>query len=809
MDPQNSRVVDHLQNLQRQCDTSCSLEGTTHLLWTGLRSIWEKVPAQKVMLVIDGIDRMPTEEQTEFMNGFLLMNGTSLNSGTYVKILVAGRTAPEFRKYRENFSIRFVDINSSTTQPDIELVVRDSLSDSGTTLDIVKRSEGSFLWAKLALASGNSGDPERGLMPAGFRDFLDTVVDEMSPGREDFILCQILTAASTSLVSQSLAMLLRLCTKVENSPKTWIADGRPENATQIYDCQLITFDDGIARFFHSSVREYLLHILNLEDCHAMLAAACLTFATYCGKITARSHQPSPGLREIVQIHPLLAYAIENWSHHFQAGRCEENREVAIRAKQALLSTEGIAWMERPSDQGFHGKEFQAYLERNLAIRRSVMGFDHSETLLSMLELAYHLQRQGIIIPAVQLFTEAKSSLSFRELSPSVKLQALKGLGRCFERQNLWAEAEQRYILCLEIVRSPRNEDIPEALAIQNSLAWVIKAQGRQAAAERLYDETYNEGRRCLPPGHMEVRLAARELVDCYQKKGRDQDAREILLADLKHCTHSYGHAHLNTYEALSALVLLLRHQGKMSEAEGACRDFFEACQQSGVIGLKTGHLLASIREDQGDLVGAERILAQLYHEFSREGALDLDAAASASIALANHYTRERLWNKALTVLERHKQLYGERASYDDQQTIALAIARCNEGMGRLDEARLEYKTIIESRKAKFGWSSRIILTIGQEVASHHERLREWDKATEVYKRMHSGFSETMGKGHRYTLACQRLQAGLAEAQSDWAKARDVHNSICNITVGARGRKHHTAIESSKSYLLMTLRSLAG
>ena len=50
---------------------------------------------------------------------------------------------------------------------------------------------------------------------------------------------------------------------------------------------------------------------------------------------------------------------------------------------------------------------------------------------------------------------------------------------------------------------------------QNSLAWVLKAQGRLSEAVEQYEKAYADGRELLGPEHCESRLAADELSRTY------------------------------------------------------------------------------------------------------------------------------------------------------------------------------------------------------------------------------------------------------------------------------------------------------
>ncbi len=104
---------------------------------------------------------------------------------------------------------------------------------------------------------------------------------------------------------------------------------------------------------------------------------------------------------------------------------------------------------------------------------------------------------------------------FNGLSFIIRYQVLSGLSRSYERQNRCQDADKQHRRCLDDGGSAGPLAQVYNIETQNSLAWVLKAQGRLSEAVEQYEKAYADGRELLGPEHCESRLAADELSRTY------------------------------------------------------------------------------------------------------------------------------------------------------------------------------------------------------------------------------------------------------------------------------------------------------
>ncbi len=110
---------------------------------------------------------------------------------------------------------------------------------------------------------------------------------------------------------------------------------------------VVTCRHGVVQFYHPAVREYLLSTqkLSLDVCHAILAAACLKYASL--ELFAPIHDAETELahdrfQSFCNAQPFLNYAIKYWSCHFLRRTRSQTESYGEIAVQRLNEAERIA-----------------------------------------------------------------------------------------------------------------------------------------------------------------------------------------------------------------------------------------------------------------------------------------------------------------------------------------------------------------------------------------------------------------------------------------------------------------------------------
>jgi len=121
-----------------------------------------------------------------------------------------------------------------------------------------------------------------------------------------------------------------------------------------------------------------------------------------------------------------------------------------------------------------------------------------------------------------------------------------GLGRFYQGQSFYQQAEVWFQLCGEVVKQRLGEEHPDFATILNNLALLYESQGRYQEAEPLYLQALSIDRLSLPENHPELATHLNNLAGLYRSQGRYQEAEPLYLQALSIFQRSLGAAHPNT-----------------------------------------------------------------------------------------------------------------------------------------------------------------------------------------------------------------------------------------------------------------------
>ena len=142
-----------------------------------------------------------------------------------------------------------------------------------------------------------------------------------------------------------------------------------------------------------------------------------------------------------------------------------------------------------------------------------------------------------------------------------------GIGRFYQGQGFYAEAEPWFRGCLAVVRSLLGESHPSVAASLNNLAELYRAQGRYEAAEPLLLQALQLRRSLLGESHPDVATSLNNLAELYRAQGRYEAAEPLYLQALQLRRSLLGESHPDVASSLNNLAVLYANQGRLTDAE--------------------------------------------------------------------------------------------------------------------------------------------------------------------------------------------------------------------------------------------------
>ena len=203
----------------------------------------------------------------------------------------------------------------------------------------------------------------------------------------------------------------------------------------------------------------------------------------------------------------------------------------------------------------------------LAVRRRVLGNEHSSTLNSINNLANLLSDQGKLGEAEPLYLEALAACR-RTLGNEhpVTLASIVNLACLLGTQGKLVEAERLFREALAAYRRTLGNVHPETLTSIKNLAIHLHDQGKLDEAEPLYLEASAARRRKLGNEHPDTLFANIGLALLYSDRRAYSSAESLLTECLPTCRRVLGATHPFTFWYVAGLATCLRRQGRLDEA---------------------------------------------------------------------------------------------------------------------------------------------------------------------------------------------------------------------------------------------------
>jgi len=425
---------------------------------------------------------------------------------------------------------------------------------------------------------------------------------------------------------------------------------------------------------------------------------------------------------------------------------EDRRRLATA--DSLVSVDAAFY-----DQGRYA-ESQAVVERQLAIRRELLGEVHEDVASSMVELGGPLEAQGKLEAAASSYSEglAMRREVLGENHPSVGV-AMRRLGDCVETMGDYDAAEDLYRESIAIYRRTLGPEHPEIAHSLHNLGYVLESMGDLGEAVEHYRAALAMRLRLLGDDHEYVGLTSGNLAVVLMVLGRVDEAEPLMRRALAMSEGRLGREHDETARCYDHLGQILCRKGDFRGGEDLIRESLTISRET----LGDTHRIVGIR---------------------------INNLATAVDRLGRHGEAEALYREALPVA---LESYG--GEHPTVAAIMYNLAKSLAAQGEYGEAEVLLREALEIDRRYPG--SRVGEGTCLYGLAKVVRDRGDAEASEpIFREALAVYRSALGETHRHVaLALQDLAVTLwamgdvTQAEAAMAEAAAVHD-VARLRVGS-------------------------
>ncbi len=207
-----------------------------------------------------------------------------------------------------------------------------------------------------------------------------------------------------------------------------------------------------------------------------------------------------------------------------------------------------------------------------SLRRQHLGADHTDTVVSLNNLAGLYYAQGFTAKAEPIYLQAlEASRRINGPDHDHTLTTLNNLGVLYSAQEELSKAEEMLAYALESSRRVKGSEDPDTLAVISNYGLLLLQQGKLEQAEPLVREELEASRRVNGNEDPDTLISINNLGLLLFDLGKLDQAEPLLREALAGSQRILGPEHQDTLTSINNLGLLLQQQGKLTEAEALLR----------------------------------------------------------------------------------------------------------------------------------------------------------------------------------------------------------------------------------------------
>ncbi|RCJ29215.1 pilus assembly protein PilF [Nostoc minutum NIES-26] len=297
-----------------------------------------------------------------------------------------------------------------------------------------------------------------------------------------------------------------------------------------------------------------------------------------------------------------------------------------------------------------------------------------------------------------------------------------GLGRFYQGQGLYQQAEPWLQQCEKVTKNRLGLEHPHVAASLNNLAQIYHSTGRYSEGEPLFQQALELRKSLLGDNHPHVAASLNNLAALYHSTGRYSEAELLYQQALELRKSLLGDNHLDVATSLNNLAGLYGDIGRYSEAEPLCQQALALTKR--LLGDNHSHVAAS-----------QNNLAQIYHSTGR------------------YSEAEPLYQQAL---ELTKRVLG-----DNHPHIANSLnnlAELYHSTRRYSEAESLYQQALALTKHLLGDNHSYVAASLNNLAGLYHSTRRYSEAELLYQQALAICEQTLGIGHPNTITVRKNYA---------------------------------------------------
>ncbi|MEL6263575.1 MAG: tetratricopeptide repeat protein [Cyanobacteria bacterium J06626_6] len=384
--------------------------------------------------------------------------------------------------------------------------------------------------------------------------------------------------------------------------------------------------------------------------------------------------------------------------------------------------------------------------------------------------------------------------------------SLGNLASLYRKQGRYTEAEPLYKDALSLRQKLQGENDPAMADSLSGLAILYDRQGRYAEAEPLYKDALSLSRQLQGEDHPDVAISLDNLAGFYVRQRRYAEAESLCRDALSLRQKRLGEDHPTMADTLNNLALLHEKQGRYTEAEPLYKDALSIKQK--LLGKDHPDVavslnnLALLYDRQGRYAEAESLYQDALSIDKKSLGMAHPEVANSLNNLASLYQKQGRYAEAEPLcrdaLSLRQKLLGK-----DHPAVASSLnnlAGLYEKQGRYAEAESLYRDALSLRQKRLGKDHPDVAVSLNNLASLYQSQGRYAEAEPLYRDALSLKQKRLGKDHPDVAISFNNLASLYESQQLYAKAELLYLEAIQIAVPRLGQKHPNTQAFGHNYI---------
>ncbi|KAJ5903331.1 hypothetical protein N7504_005714 [Penicillium tannophilum] len=599
-------------------------------LWKGIRTGLES--DIQYMFVVDGLDQIKggDPDATEFMDKFSEVLAEQ-NEGS--KMIVFTRPLKSRMSSR---SIQHFMVNASQTEADLEAYVHkkivsafESQTGNSDQLDtavatIVKRSQGSFSWAEMAIEHARQQrTPGQAIqsvqaLPQAMQDMLDLTMKnlDLSKNEAKYVLSW-LAAAERPLLVEEVEQLLAVDTKTTTFMSGF---SREDSGWSKSLSPIVMTRDGVVSFSHTCIRDHIINQarsssatapLNLKESHYDLLTRCLAWVQLSVKEETDVSINKLGMEErnrLFDKYVILEYTARYWlSHLLSSQLVTDEGEFSFNAgfRKLVPATVLFARLELTCRESQFTRSSVVELYRLATdIRRLVLG-EKSLALLQSLLLSARVSKYAHASHADEHCYEAwKLSQELLGQSDLITLACAEMMTQSFTERGTMTSQQEDIMKYLILTDSEiTGVDFAQRLKYLGAVTEMYSYRSEQESSLTISKEFYQQILTKYGTNSSQSSETADFLTSQFAATGSDEMSRDIARTKYDNVVRTMEVTDERRIKYTLYMAQLYEQQGENAQAQGVLSSLWA--------GLNSRDI------DSVDMMDKKANVALVYYQFLR------------------------------------------------------------------------------------------------------------------------------------------------------------------------------------------------